>query len=325
MSGILIAMSLVGGLGAVFGLGLACASRIFHVEVDPRIAAVIDVLPGANCGACGYAGCAGFAEAVVSGKAAPEACAPGGEKVCMFIAEILGVEASAGEARVAVLHCNGTGENCPNEADYVGVASCQAAQLVGSGTKRCPYGCLGLADCVKACPFGALEMGEDGLPHVIVEKCTACGKCVDACPRGLFDIQPVSQKVVVRCFNQQKGAITAKTCKVGCIACKKCEKTCPFDAIHVKGFMAVIDPEKCTNCGLCAEVCPKKTIEDGVEARKIAYVQDTCDGCGACEEACPVKAIEGKEKERRTVAPKCVGCEACVDACPTDSIVMRDR
>jgi len=150
-----------------------------------------------------------------------------------------------------------------------------------------------------------------------MDRCTACGKCVEACPRNLFKIVSLSQKVFVRCANTQKGALIAKKCAVGCIACRKCVKTCPFEAIQVVDNLAVIDPDKCTNCALCAKACPKKSIEDTVppECRKVAYIQDTCTGTGKCQEKCPVKAIDGSDDERRVVNPNCVGCEACAKVC----------
>lgn len=163
------------------------------------------------------------------------------------------------------------------------------------------------------------------MPRVIESRCTACGKCVAACPRKLFALLPKDKRVYVRCLSAQKGAVTAKLCAVGCIKCKKCEKACPFSAIRVGDAAAVIDPAKCTNCGLCVKACPKATIEDCVTDRKTAYVQETCTGSGKCQEVCPVKAIDGEDKARRVVNPKCIGCGACVKACPTSSIVLRSH
>ena len=327
MGSVGVAIVFMSILGGILGLGLAIASKRFAVEVDPRQKEILEALPGANCGACGYPGCQGYAQALVEGEAECTLCAPGGKELVDEISKILGMEAGDLERKIAVVHCKGNEANCSSDARYVGVDSCRACQILAGGTKACTYGCLGFGDCVEVCPFGAIEIGKDKLPIVYPDKCTGCGKCVDACPRNLIDLQLIEQKTHVLCSNKDKGAKANKVCKTACIACRKCVKTCPFDAIHVKNFLAVIDSSSCRNCGLCTEACPKNCIFDGAaEDRKQAYIQNTCTGCGQCAEHCPTKAISGQEGSRHEVNPvKCVGCEACIEHCPVSAIVMRDN
>ena len=314
-------------LGGAMGLGLAIAAQKFAVEVDPRQKEIMDALPGANCGACGYPGCMGYAQALVEGKTETTLCAPGGKSLVEDIAKILGLEAGDIEEKIAVVRCQGTEANCSSDARYVGVTSCRACQILAGGTKTCTHGCLGFGDCVDVCPFGAIEIGKEKLPIIYPDKCTGCGKCIDACPRAIIDLQPTKQLTHVLCINTDKGAKANKVCKTACIACRKCVKKCPFDAIKITNFVAAIDEEKCRNCGLCTEACPKNCIIDGAAGeRKQAYIQDTCTGCGACVSICPTEAIKGEEGSRHEVNPvKCVGCEACIDSCPVSAIMMRDN
>lgn len=262
MAGLLI----MGFLGGIFGLFLAIASKVFTVKVDPRVERIIEVLPGANCGACGQPGCSGYAEAVAAGKAPPNLCIPGGTEVCARVAAIMEVEAVAGEQAVAVLLCRATGVG--DKLFYDGIQDCRAASLIHGGSKACHYGCLGLSSCERACPFGAIHMGEDGLPIVDESACTACGICARVCPKNLFKILPSQKYVHVQCQSHDKGGVVTKVCKVGCIACKKCEKVCKFDAIHVEDFLAIIDYEKCTSCGACVKECPREIIVNYRKLRK---------------------------------------------------------
>lgn len=258
------AVLILGGLGILFGFGLFVASRVFHVKEDPRVEKVENTLPGANCGACGRPGCRALAEAVVHGSAPPSACPVCGAQEKEIIAGMMGLEVETGTRKVAVLHCQG--RNVEDRFAYQGPESCRASELLIGGHKACPYGCLGFGDCVRACPFGTLTM-VDGIPEVNEEKCTACGKCVEACPRNLFELHAVDMHVHVRCRSSDKGGAVRKYCEVGCIACKKCEKACKFDAIHVKDFLAQIDYGKCTNCAACVKVCPNSTIVNYRKAR----------------------------------------------------------
>jgi RnfABCDGE-type electron transport complex B subunit len=249
--------------GALFGAGLALASHKLAVKVDPRVVKVRDVLPGANCGACGFPGCDGLADAIVLGKSAPDACPVGGAECAEAIASIMGlaIDLSA-ERKVAQIKCGGGKDVCQERSVYVGIEDCKAAVLAGDGAKACSFGCLGLGTCVRVCPFDAMKMGEDGLPIVDEDKCTACGKCVAECPRKIIELVGLSKKVHVRCKNTQRGAAARKICKVACIGCQACVRVCPTKAIQVENFLAFIDYDLCDNCGACVEKCPTKAIED---------------------------------------------------------------
>ena len=257
------------GLSGLFiGVLLAVAAQKFKVETDPKITEIISALPGANCGGCGFPGCSGLANAIVEGTAPVTACIVGGSAVAEKIGEIMGVSAGAVEPSVAVVYCQGNCANAEVSVVYEGVTDCQALHALG-GTKRCTYSCLGLGSCVAACQFDAITMGEDGIPVVDREKCTGCGACAKACPRGIIDIIPAAKKVHILCRSYDKGPVTRKNCKTGCIACQACVRACPQKAISMdKGTLAKIDYSLCDNCGICVTKCPVKTIksyEDRVE------------------------------------------------------------
>ncbi|MEA4971896.1 MAG: RnfABCDGE type electron transport complex subunit B [Candidatus Metalachnospira sp.] len=257
---IIYAICSIGGLGIVFGAILGFASKIFAVEEDPRVGQVMECLPGANCGGCGYPGCGGLATAIVEGRAPVSACAVGGATCAAKIAEVMGVVADEKEQMVAFVKCGGTCDKAQNKYEYDGIDDCiMAAQLVGTSSKSCNYGCMGLGSCVKACPFGAIKV-ENGIAVVDPEICVACGKCVATCPKHIIDMVPLKKKVKVQCSSKDAGKQVMQVCSVGCIACKICEKNCKFDAIHVIDNIAVIDYDKCKNCGVCANKCPKKVI-----------------------------------------------------------------
>jgi len=256
---ILIPILTLSVLGLVFGVGLAIASKRFSVTVDPRLDRIHGLLPGANCGACGGAGCFGFAEDILSGRRKIEACKVAEEKVKENIAELLGQKIEKRQKLVATLHCFG-GIRVKDKFVYKGIEECTAANLILGGQKSCVYACLGFGDCVKACPFGAIKISEEGLPVVDETKCKACNKCVFICPKKLFSLRPVTHNIFVACSSRDLGKDTRAVCPVGCIACRKCEQICPADAIHVIDNLAVIDYNKCTSCGKCVQVCPTKTI-----------------------------------------------------------------
>ena len=256
---IIIPILTLGFLGLVFGVGLAIASKRFVVHVDPRLEKIHGLLPGANCGACGGAGCFGFAETILSGKVKIDACRVANDAAKEKIAEVLGRKLIKGLKSVAVLHCNG-GTKVKDRFIYQGIEDCVAANLVLEGQKECVFGCLGFDTCVKVCPFGAIRMSDEGLPIVDKNKCKACNKCVQICPKKLFSLLPQTAKVDVACSSRDLGKETKAVCSVGCIACKLCEKACKFDAIHVVDNLAVIDYNKCTSCGECVKVCLMKTI-----------------------------------------------------------------
>jgi len=256
---ILVPASIISGMGLVFGLGLAFASKKFEVKVDERIAAVREVLPGANCGACGQTGCDGFAEAVVKGICKANGCPVGGNAVAKKIGEILGVDAGEVKPMVARVMCAGTHDKCKEKFSYSGIIDCTAAASLFGGPLSCTHGCLGLGTCVKACAFGAISI-ENGVAIVDESKCTACTKCVAACPKHIIDIVPLSAQYAVRCSSLDKGAVVRKICDVGCIGCTRCVKACPRNAITMNGTLAKINPEMCDNCGACIKVCPSGSI-----------------------------------------------------------------
>lgn len=251
----------LGGLGLVFGAALAYAAKKFAVEVDPRVVQIRDVLPGANCGGCGIPGCDGFAKAVVEGTAAPNGCPVGGPDCAIAVAEIMGVTTDTLERKRAKVICTGTTDKCKEKYEYIGIQDCVAASLIAGGSKTCDYGCLGLGTCVRACQFDAIEIIDGRIARIIPERCTACGKCIESCPKSVIHMVPFEQAVVITCNNKETGKIVRPKCTVACIACKICVKACPFDAIDFKDNLAFIDYEKCTNCFVCVEKCPTKAIE----------------------------------------------------------------
>lgn len=314
----------LGGLGLLFGAGLAYASKKFAVEVDPRVELVNDALPAANCGGCGYPGCMAFATAVVTGEAPVNGCPVGGAECAANVAEIMGVDPSAGEPQVAKVMCTGELGVCKEEFQYHGVDSCVAANMISGGSKACQFGCIGFGSCADICPFDAIVIKDNHLAWVDPDKCVACGKCVDICPKHIIHMIPKEQFVVVACSNLEKGGHVKKNCGEACIACGICERACPFDAVHVENNLATIDYDKCTNCMICAEKCPTKAIVAQFDKRQTAKViDDKCIGCTICKKVCPVDAIEGEVKGIHKVDPdKCVGCGLCEEKCPRDAIEM---
>lgn len=269
MNVILIAVIVLGAIGLIAALVLYFTSKKFAVKEDPRIGQVNEVLPGANCGGCGFPGCGGMASACVKAADAGSLeglnCPVGGQPVMEKVAAILGMKVEASAPKLAVVRCNGTCENRPRTVIYDGVKSCRIANTTCMGETACAYGCLGCGDCVNACQFGAIKMNEEtSLPEVDSTKCTACGACAKACPRNIIEIRVVKgakkMGVVVECINKDKGAVAMKACKAACIGCQKCVKVCAFDAVHVENNLAYIDPEKCRNCRKCEQECPKKAI-----------------------------------------------------------------
>lgn len=260
MENILFATLTVGVLGLVFGALLGIASRIFKVEKDEKYSRVMEVLPGANCGGCGFAGCSQFAEALVAGTATFSGCGAGGEKVSEEISKIMGLDNSSFQKKVAYVNCAGCDGVAKDKYVYNGLSDCLAASKLLNGHKQCSYGCLGLGSCASACRFGAIKI-ENGIAMVDTSLCTGCGVCVKACPKGLISLINENEKYRVKCMNKDKGAVAKNACDVSCIGCKICEKNCPDEAISVNSFLAEINPEKCTGCGTCAEKCPRNTIE----------------------------------------------------------------
>ena len=268
---IVIAIGILGGLGLIFGLILAAASKVFYVETDPRLEQLNACLPGANCGGCGYAGCAGYAEAVLNGEAPIGKCASGGNECAQNMAAIMGVKAEEVTRKVALVRCSGEKRydksgnlvaGAKLKAEYEGFQDCVAASRIGgNGPLSCKFGCLGFGTCTKACKYDAISI-VNGVAKVNEDRCVGCMACASVCPRNLIVPVEPNRNVVIACASLAKGAVTTRGCTVGCIGCGLCKKICPKDAITIEKNLAVIDYSKCDNCGLCATVCPKKLIKD---------------------------------------------------------------
>jgi Na+-translocating ferredoxin:NAD+ oxidoreductase RNF subunit RnfB len=240
---VLAAGAILAGVGLTFGVLIALANRKLKVWEDPRIDGVAELLPGANCGACGFPGCRGFAEACVAGSVKPAGCTVMSDDMRADVAAYLGVDAGEANKRVARLLCAGGADVAPRKAAYRGIRSCAAAVAVGGGGKGCAWGCVGLADCAVACTFDAIEMNAAGLPVVDVEKCTACNDCVAACPLGLFTILPLDHHLVVQCRSLLAGEDATRVCAVACNACGRCAADAP-GLIRMEAGLAVVDYEK---------------------------------------------------------------------------------
>lgn len=260
---IVYAVLSLGTLGILFGIVLGFASSKFAVELDPKIPILRGVLPGSNCGGCGFPGCDAFAQALIDGEAGVNGCPVGGARVAKALGEILGVDIDSSQEehkKVVSIHCNGSCSNILINADMSQYRDCiEAHEKLDVNESGCSYRCVGLGTCVTVCQFDALYI-EDGIAKVNEENCVNCGACVKVCPRGLIETVSIENKVRVLCNSKDSGKTVRTNCSVGCIGCKICEKNCPHDAIHVNDLLARIDYDKCTNCGICVEKCPTKAI-----------------------------------------------------------------
>lgn len=266
-----LVVSLVLALALGFLLGFF--KKVFNVPTDPLVEDIRAVLPGANCGACGYPGCDGLAEALAAGEAKANACTVGGAAVAEQVAGLLGVEVNA-ETQVCVLLCQGTTDKCNPKAEYNGIKTCRAAKLAVNGTKMCDYGCIGFGDCELVCPFDAIHVKEGGIPVVDYSKCTGCGLCVAECPQMILTLVPSNRTgSIALCSNRNpRKPQILKDCKIGCIKCLKCEKACPKQCLKVVNGIPVIDYSICDSCGECIKVCPTKVlvlVEDVVKSVEI--------------------------------------------------------
>lgn len=257
MNSIVLAVLLVAAIGLIAGVGLSVASVVMAVPKDEKAEAIRECLPGANCGACGFSGCDGYAAALSKGtEKETRLCAPGGNETAQAVAKVLGVQAGNVLPMAAFVHCNGTGEHSKQKLQYQGVQSCTMASQLFGGQKECVYGCLGFGDCQRACPYGAIQIC-DSVARVTPLACKACKKCIAACPKNLIELVPMyTKKAAVTCKNHNKGAFTRKECTVGCIGCMKCTKVCEFDAIRVENNTAHVDYAACTGCQKCVQACP---------------------------------------------------------------------
>lgn len=262
---LLYSLLALGGVAFLFATVIFFVEKKFKVIEDPRIDQIQEILPGANCGGCGFAGCRNFAEAIVKARNMDTLfCPVGGNEVSKKAATVLGIEVVEKTPQVAVVRCNGSFVNATRKYKYEGATSCSFAHYLFSGESGCPYSCLGCGDCVAACNFDAMYMNpHTGLPVVIEDKCTSCGACVKACPRGIIELRnkgPKGKRIFVSCINKEKGAIARKNCSVACIGCGKCVKICPHDAITLNNNLAYIDYEKCKLCRKCVAECPTGAI-----------------------------------------------------------------
>ncbi len=262
MNLIVLAVVIVAVIGLIAGLGLAVASKVMAVPVDETAEKIQEVLPGANCGACGFSGCAGYAAALASGKTTNTAlCAPGGNDVSVEVAKIAGLSAGTVLPSAAAVLCRGNSQSVTKRFNYSGIQSCKMAIQLFGGPNSCSFGCVGFGDCVAECEYNAIHIC-DGVARINPTACRACKKCVKACPRGIIKMLPLNEiKAAVLCNNHNKGAQTRKECSSGCIGCMKCVKVCEHDAVKIENFCAVVDYEKCTGCGKCHEECPVKCID----------------------------------------------------------------
>ncbi len=257
----LAAVLSIGGIGLVAAAALGVAAKKFAVEVDPRELAILEVLPGVNCGACGFPGCSGYAKGVADGDLPANLCPPGGADTAVKIAQIMGVEAIAADPLVAVVLCQGDNQKASNKFRYLGLEDCNAAQKIADGPKTCPGGCLGLGSCERACPFGAIEMTSEGLAVISREKCTGCTKCIAVCPRQVIKMLPLDAITHVLCNSHDKGAVVRKYCQIGCIGCNICKKTAP-EAYSIENFLAHVEYAHHQEAEAAIEKCPTKCIRD---------------------------------------------------------------
>lgn len=258
--GIVIATIVVGATGIVIGLLLGVAGEKFKVEVNEKELFIRDLLPGNNCGGCGFAGCDALAKAIAAGEAPVNACPVGGADCASRIGEVMGVADTDTERKVAFVKCSGTCDKVETEYNYYGTMDCKMAAMVpGRGSKKCIYGCMGYGTCERACPFDAIHV-VDGVAVVDKEKCVACGKCVAECPNRLIELVPYTVRYMVSCSSRDKGKDVKAVCSAGCIGCGICVKQCEYGAIVLEDNIAHIDQSKCVGCGKCAAKCPSKVI-----------------------------------------------------------------
>lgn len=267
MNLVLYAVLILGGIGLLASVVLVIASKLMYVPTDERATQIAEVLPGANCGSCGFAGCADYAAAIAAGKAALNLCVPGGAAVAAKVGDIMGETVETKERMVAVIACRGSYDSTHDKYDYNGIESCAACNMFHSGRSDCPYGCVGFGDCAAACPFGAITV-QNGLASVNYNVCTGCGTCVAKCPKKIIKLVPYGMHSIVLCSNHDRGSQTRKACVSGCLGCKKCENICPQGAIKVDDNCAVVDFSKCIGCGQCVSVCPvhSPTLKDMKQA-----------------------------------------------------------
>ncbi len=252
------AVSSLGAVALTLGVIIHYVSKKFHVEEDPMVTIINDILPGVNCGACGYPSCGQFAEVLVETKDSSMSCPVGGSDLAAKLGETLGITMAEPKPQTAVLLCQGDNNTARETAEYLGIQDCWAATQAFVGPKQCKYSCVGLGSCIAYCDFDAMRL-ENGLVVIDKDRCTACAACIAACPTGVLVMQDKkAERYFIACNSHDKGAATKKACDAGCIACQKCVKVCEDNAIVIENFLARIVQEKCTACGKCIDVCPTK-------------------------------------------------------------------
>lgn len=256
---IIYAVVLVSGIGLICGVGLALANQFMRVKGNEKAEEIAAVLPGANCGACSFSGCKAYAEALATGKVKTTLCPVGGDKVAAQISDILGMKPSTVEKKAATVFCRGNTDATEKKYYYQGITTCKAASALFGGDGMCRYGCIGLGDCAAVCGYGAISI-KKGIAVINTEKCTACGLCMNACPKHIITILPKKKTPLVLCCNTDRGVQTRKVCSAGCIGCKLCSKVCEANAISFNNGLAIIHREKCTDCGKCISACKSGVI-----------------------------------------------------------------
>ncbi len=320
----LFTLSLItlGGIGFILGAGLSFASKKFAIEKNETVEKILEILPGANCGGCGYPGCSGYAEAIVLKGAAVNLCAPGGSAVSQKVAKLAGVEDAKTDRRVAFIQCAGSREKAKDKYLYDGVSDCRMAANLGGGPKACDYGCIGFGSCVAVCKFDALTMGADGIPVVDRGKCTGCGACVRVCPKHIIELLPDTTMIYLACSSHEKGKAVKDVCSVGCIGCGICVKVTEGNLVEMKDNLPEIKYDASPNLILAHYKCPSKSFVDLAPKRPHMVIDPKCKGHGKCAEACPVKeCISGAQGETHRIDPKkCIGCGLCVGVCPEKAV-----
>jgi Na+-translocating ferredoxin:NAD+ oxidoreductase RNF subunit RnfB len=302
------------------------ADKKFYVEENVKVKKILSVLPGINCGACGFAGCKAFAEALAASDASAKTngCPPGGANVASEIANITGSQ-STGQIvpKTAKIRCKGGRAEAKERAIYDGINDCFAAVLVAGGSKECSFGCLGFGNCVAACPFGAISINKNQIAVVDNEKCCGCVACVASCPRDLIDITPDSQKIFLACNNHNRGANVRSCCSVGCTGCTICIKAVVDpNAIEMENNLPKLNYKTSENFILAMKKCPSNSFTDLAKGRPTVNIDMQCNGCGKCVEICPVKgAIVGEKGKRHSVNKNlCIGCGRCISSCEIRAI-----
>lgn len=270
---VIYSLAVMGGSSVIIALLLSFAAKKFKIEEDPKKEKIISVLPGANCGACGYPGCEQYAEAILTSNVEITLCKPGGNDVSKKIAEILGKEVKDTQRVVAVVMCKG-GKLAKDEFKYTGIKRCDIANKFFGGYKSCKYGCLGFGDCVEVCPFDAIYINENGVAEVDIMKCTGCGLCVRSCPKNLIKLVPCQYQVHILCSSKDKGVKVKQICSVGCIGCGICVKNCPVSDIYLENNLAIMKYNRCNNCGICVIKCPTKSIVSKININKTEEIKN---------------------------------------------------